>query len=172
MEHLEGKFQGCKGTNLFYQCWIPGGEIKAILLIVHGLADHSGRFTNLITKYLPEGYAVYGYDQRGHGKSPGLKGYIDKFSCFVDDLDNFLRYIRKKHPDTKIYIIGHSVGGTIATTFALSHQKEFNGLILSGALIKPGASVSKILMTIAARPIPAYSQNRIIYYRCFINKPR
>jgi acylglycerol lipase len=149
MEHQEGKFQGNKGTNLFYQCWIPDGKIKAILLIVHGLADHSGRYTNLVTKYLPKGYAIYSYDQRGHGQSPGLKGYIDKFSCFVNDLDHFLRYIRKKHSETKIYIIGHSIGGTIAATFAVSHQKEFNGLILSGALTKPGASVSKILITIA-----------------------
>jgi acylglycerol lipase len=149
MVHFEGEFQGYKGINLFHQYWLPDSKIKAVLLILHGLADHSSRFNNLVNRFLPEGYAIYGYDQRGHGRSPGLKGYIDGFSCFVNDLDCFLKYIKKKHPENEIYLVGHSVGGLIATNFAVFHQAELGGLILSAPTTKPGASVSKFLIMLA-----------------------
>ena len=90
MKHLEGQFKGLRNLNLYYQCWLPSNEFKAILLIVHGLAEHSGRYTNLVNYFVPRGYAVYGFDQRGHGKSDGLRGYVDKFSNFVNDLNTFL----------------------------------------------------------------------------------
>ena len=86
MKHLEGQFKGVGGPNLYYQYWLPIDEPKAVLLLVHGLADHSGRYSNLVNYFVPRGYAIYGFDQRGHGRSPGLRGYIEDFSCFVNDL--------------------------------------------------------------------------------------
>jgi acylglycerol lipase len=147
MEHLQGEIKGSRNFNLYYQGWLPTSEPKAILLIVHGLADHSGRYNNLVTHFIPQGYAVYGFDQRGHGKSPGKRGYIEDFSYFIDDLGLFLRFIRNKHEKCKIFIIGHSIGGTIATAYAISHQDGFDGLILSAATLKLGASVPPILVT-------------------------
>jgi acylglycerol lipase len=135
MKHLEGKFKGLGNLNLFYQCWLPVGESKAILLVVHGLAEHSGRYGNLVNYFTLKGYAVYSFDQRGHGKSDGVKGYVERFSYFVDDLDIFLRLVRSRHPDVKIFLVGHSIGGTIATAYAILHQGEFDGLILSGATL-------------------------------------
>lgn len=149
MKHLEGEFQGYQNINLYYQCWLPDIEPGAVLLIVHGLADHSGRFANLINHFVPRGYAIYGYDQWGHGRSPGQKGYIDSFAHFVDDLGFFLRFVRSRHPDNKVFIVAHSVGGTVATAFTVAHQDEFDGLILSAATLKPGNSVSGVLIAIA-----------------------
>ncbi len=79
MEHIEGKFKGHKNLNLYYQCWLPAGEPKAVLLVVHGLAEHSGRYMNLVNHFVTQGYAVYGFDQRGHGRSPGRRGYVERF---------------------------------------------------------------------------------------------
>lgn len=149
MKYIEGTFQGYRNLNLYYQCWLPANEPRAVLLMVHGLAEHSGRYANLVNHFVPRGYPIYGFDQRGHGKSPGLRGYIDDFSYFVNDLGIFLGVVRNKHEKTKIFIVAHSVGGTIATVYAVSHQDEFDGLILSGATLKAGASVSPGLIAIA-----------------------
>ncbi len=148
-QHIEGKFKGHQGLSLYYQSWLPANEPRAVLLVVHGLAEHSGRYMNMVNRFVPKGYAVYGFDQRGHGKSPGLRGYIERFSYFVNDLSNFSSVIRSKHQDTKIFIVGHSVGGTIATAYAVHHQDDFNGLILSGATLEVGASVPSGPITVA-----------------------
>jgi len=103
---------------------------------------------NMVNHLVPKGYAVYGLDYRGHGKSQGLRGYVEQFSYFVNDLDTFLGIVRSKHYNTKIFIVGHSVGGTIATAYAVHHQDKFDGLILSGATLKVGASVSSGLIIV------------------------
>lgn len=142
MKHLDGQFKGSGDLNLYYQCWLPADEPKAILLVVHGLAEHSGRYSNLVNYFVPRGYAVYGFDQRGHGKSDGVKGYVDRFSYFVDDLDIFLRLVHSRHHDVKTFLVGHSIGGTIATAYAILHQDEFDGLILTGATLSTPTDVA------------------------------
>lgn len=141
MKHLESQFKGCGDLNLYYQCWLPVDAPKAILLVVHGLAEHSGRYSNLVNHFVPRGFGVYGYDQRGHGKSDGLRGYVDRFSSFVNDLDIFLRIVRSRHHDIKIFLVGHSIGGTVATAYAILHQDEFDGLIITGATLSPPTDV-------------------------------
>jgi len=149
MKHVEGKFKGYKNLNLYYQCWLPSTEPRAVLLVAHGLAEHSGRYINIVNHFVPKGYAVYGFDQRGHGKSQGQRGYVERFSHFVSDLKTFSGIVRSKHRDAKIFIVGHSVGGTIATAYAVHYQDEFDGLILSGATLKLGVSVSSGLIIVA-----------------------
>ena len=149
MQHIEAKFSGCENINLYYQLWLPNNGIKAVLLVVHGLAEHSGRYINVVNYFVPKGYAVCSFDYQGHGKSEGLRGYVKRFSCYLDDLKSFLGIVRNMCPENKIFIVGHSVGGTIAATFATNHQDEFDGLILSGATIKPGASLSRIKIAMA-----------------------
>ena len=134
MEHTEGRFTGRKGLSLYYQCWFPATDPRAILLVVHGWAEHSGRYTNLINFFLPKGYAIWALDHRGHGKSEGLRGYVERFSDYLDDLKTFFDVVRSEHGDTKIFLVGHSMGAIIATayTVAVSHQQELAGLIVSG----------------------------------------
>lgn len=149
MKHLEGSFTGYGDTSLYYQCWLPAGEPRAVLLVVHGLAEHSGRYMNLVNYFVPKGYAVYGFDQRGHGRSQGRRGYVGRFRYFVSDLVTFLGVVRRRHNDAKILIVGHSMGGTVATACAVEHQDGFDGLILSGVFLRVGADVSWGLITIA-----------------------
>ncbi len=144
MKRLSGQLKGSSGLNLYYQGWLPDDEPKAIMLVVHGLAEHSGRYGNLVNYFVPRGYAVYGFDQRGHGKSDGVRGYIDRFSCFVDDLDIFLRLVHSRHPCVKTFMMGHSMGGTIGTAYAILHQDKFDGLVLSGALLGTPANVAPV----------------------------
>ena len=74
MEHREGRFKGLKDLDLYYRCWLPDGEPKAVLLVVPGLAEHCGRYTNLVDYFVPKGYAVYRLEHCGHlaGHNTGL----------------------------------------------------------------------------------------------------
>ena len=151
MEHREGRFTGCKGLNLYYQCWLPEADPKAILLVVHGWAEHSGRYINLVNHFVPKGYAIFALDQRGHGKSEGVRGYVERFSDYLDDLETFFDIVRKEHGDTKVFLVGHSLGATIATGYTATgtNQQDLAGLILSGVGIKPGQSLSSALIPLA-----------------------
>jgi len=149
MEHREGKFNGYKGLQLYYQCWLPDKKPRAVLLVAHGLAEHSGRYKNLVEYFLPKGYAVYALDHRGHGKSEGIRSYVDNFNDYLTDLKTFYDMVRKENKDAKIFLFGHSLGATIATAYAIKHQKELDGLIVSGASLVPTTSVSPVLLAMA-----------------------
>ena len=149
MKHKEGKFNGLKNLQLYWQCWLPDGKPKAILLVAHGLAEHSGRYKNLVNYFVPKGYAVYALDHRGHGKSEGTRSYVDSFNDYLTDLKTFFDMVRKEHKNTKIFLFGHCLGGNIATAYAVEHQEELAGLILSGSSLVPSTSVSPALLAVA-----------------------
>jgi acylglycerol lipase len=151
MEHTEGRFSGCRGLTIYYQCWLPETDPKAILLVVHGWAEHSGRYTNLVKHFVPKGYAICALDHRGHGRSEGRRGYVERFSDYLDDLKNFLDIVRDEHGDIKIFLVGHSMGATIAAAYAVAatHQRDLAGLIVSGVGVRPGSSISPALIPLA-----------------------
>jgi len=149
MEHKEGKFVGFKGLKLYYQCWLSDKKPKAVLLVAHGLAEHSGRYKNVVDYFVPRGYAVYALDHRGHGKSEGTRSYVDKFNDYLIDLKAFFEMVRKDNKNTKIFLFGHSLGGTIATAYAVEHQDGLVGLMVSGSTLVPAPGVSPVLLAMA-----------------------
>jgi alpha-beta hydrolase superfamily lysophospholipase len=149
MKHKEGKFKGYKGLKLYYQCWLPDKRPKAVLLVAHGLAEHSGRYKNLVDYFVPKGYAVYALDHRGHGKSEGTRSYVDNFNDYLTDLKTFFDMVRKDNKNARIFLFGLSLGGTIATAYAVEHQEDLAGLILSGSSLVPTTSVSPALLAMA-----------------------
>ncbi len=149
MKHKEDNFKGYKDFNLYYQCWLPDDSTRAILLVAHGLAEHSGRYQNLVDYFVPKGYAVYSFDYQGHGKSGGLRCYVDRFSEYIADFKAFLDMVRQENPQVKIFLIGHSVGATIAVAYASNHHQELGGLITSGASLAASPTVSPALLAIA-----------------------
>lgn len=149
MQHTEGGFKGYKGLNIYYQCWLPEGKARAVLLVVHGWAEHSGRYTNLVDYFVPKGYAICALDYRGHGRSEGPRGYVDRFSDNLHDLKTFFDLVRSQHSDTKIFMVGHSMGGTVATAYVLEHQHELAGLLLSGASLMVGSGLPSALIPLA-----------------------
>jgi acylglycerol lipase len=149
MKHTEGKFKGYKGLKLYYQNWLPDKKPKAVLLVAHGLAEHSGRYKNLVDYFVPKGYAVYALDHRGHGKSEGTRSYVDNFNDYLIDLKTFFGMVSKDNKNARIFLFGHSLGGTIATAYAVEHQEDLAGLILSGSSLVPTTSVSPALLAMA-----------------------
>jgi acylglycerol lipase len=146
MEHLEGTFKGVRETGIYYQGWLPTGPVKAVLLIVHGLAEHSGRYLNLVNYFVPLGYAVYGIDHPGHGQSDGTRVYVDRFEDFTRTVIEFVDMIRDWQPDQSIFLVGHSMGGLIGACYLLDHQDGLTGAILSGPAVKIPDKISPAII--------------------------
>lgn len=96
MKHIEGKFKGVKDLNIYYQAWIPNTP-KAVIQLVHGGFEHSGRYQNVVNELIPESFAIYANDHLGHGKSEGLRNYVDSFDQFIEDEKLFYDLIKEKH---------------------------------------------------------------------------
>ena len=155
--HESGHFNNAEGARLFYQSWAPSDDLKSVLVVVHGLAEHGGRYLNLVNEFVPRGYMVCSMDNRGHGHSDGRRSYINRFTDYLIDLDEYVDLIRCENPDIKLFMIGHSLGGTIATAYAEVHQAKLAGLILSAPALKAGSSITKrdkFLARIASRVFP------------------
>ncbi|MCP3940699.1 MAG: alpha/beta hydrolase [Desulfobacteraceae bacterium] len=136
MKHQEGYLKSNKADNIYYQCWLPEDEPRAIFLVVHGLAEHSGRYMNLVNHFVPKGFAVYGIDHIGHGKSDGQRVYVEQFQDFIKTLKIYFDHIKTLQPEKPIFLIGHSMGGLIAAAYLLEYQDELSGAVLSGPGIK------------------------------------
>ena len=157
MDHTEGTFDGFEGLELYYQRWQPDGEAKAVLAVTHGFGEHSGRYGNVVDWFAPKGYAVYGFDHRGHGRSPGPRGYINSFAEFRGDVKAFLEFIHEQEPNRPVVLLGHSMGGLVALEYVLHHPEGLVGVIASGPLLaQAGISpllvwLSKVLSSILPR---------------------
>ncbi len=146
MKYQEGYLKGVRDTDIYYQYWLPEGEPKAILLVVHGLAEHSGRYMNVVNFLVPSGYAVYGIDHIGHGKSHGKRVYVKRFQDYTKPLKNYFNMIREWQPEKPIFLIGHSMGGLISAAYLLEHQDELSGAVLSGPGIKVPDNISQAII--------------------------
>ncbi len=120
-----------------------------MILVVHGLFEHSGRYTRFASHFVPQGYAVCTYDHRGHGKSAGLHGYVNRFEDFVDDLDVYFQQVKQRFPGRPVFLFAHSIGGTVSLAYVSGHAADFTGLLLSAAVARPGASVTRASIIIA-----------------------
>ncbi len=149
MQQKEDFFRGAGNFNLYWKAWLPDGKPKAIILVAHGLGEHINRYTNLVNNVIPRNYAVYGLDHRGHGKSEGPRCYIDRFQIYIDDLKTFADMVCKENPGLKTILLGHSMGGLIATCYAEQHQDELCCLVVSAPLLAPGDSVAPATITMA-----------------------
>lgn len=149
MKHLEGNFKGHEGLDLYYQEWLPEKKPRAVVVAVHGLTEHSGRYSNLVNYLLPQGYAVYMHDLRGHGQSHGRAGYVERFSYYLKDLKLFLELVAPKQPGRPVFLLGQSMGGAIATAYAAEWTDGLSGVILSAPALTPGNSISRLAIFLA-----------------------
>ena len=135
METQESEFKSTDGLKLFYRRWSKAGaKPKRLVVAVHGFADHTNRMPWLIPDFVDNGALVYGYDQRGNGKSDGKRGHIMAYSELVNDLDTFLREVVDRDPEVKgleRVLFSHSTGGILALTYMLEHPGAFDRAVLS-----------------------------------------
>lgn len=148
MENKSGSFKAADGLNIFTRSWLPDGDVRAVVLIVHGLAEHMGRYAHVAAKLNANGYAVYGLDHRGHGKSDGLRAYFDNFDQPVNALKQYFDTVKTEQPGKKIFIYGHSLGSLISLVFLLRYQNEVAGAIISGTTLGVEAGQPALLISL------------------------
>lgn len=131
MEHVEGRLRGVDDVGLYWQGWLPDGAPRGVLLICHGMGEHSGRYATVRDTLVPDGWALYGLDHRGHGRSRGPRVHVRRYAHYLDDFRTFHRSVAARHPDLRPFLLGHSMGGQIALAYALDHPDDLSGLALS-----------------------------------------
>lgn len=143
MKHSEGNFKAVRDSSIYYQAWLPDGECKAAILIVHGLGEYSGRYMNVVNHLVPKGYALYGFDLYGHGKSDGQREFVQSFEDFTSTVGEYKAMVKSWQPDKPIFILGHSMGGLIVTTYLLDHSEEFQGAVISAPSVMIPDGINK-----------------------------
>lgn len=117
----------------YKECLVSGAKFGVI--IVHGFAEHSGRYAGFQNELSPKGISSFAVDLRGHGESGGKRGDAKNFKTLLSDLDILIYHIKSKHPSLKIVLFGHSFGGQISLVYSALH-KTIDGLILSSPLLQ------------------------------------
>jgi alpha-beta hydrolase superfamily lysophospholipase len=153
-----GSLRGVGGRHIFWRSWSPDdGTARALIVLVHGLGEHSGRYDHVVARLVDEGYAVHALDHRGHGRSDGPRALIEDMDDAVADLDTLVDMAVVAQPGLPVFMLGHSMGGLIGLRYALAHQDRLAGLILSAALAqldavpRPLELVGRALSVIAPR---------------------
>jgi alpha-beta hydrolase superfamily lysophospholipase len=136
MKQREGRFTGVHGCSIFFQCWEAARAARAVFVLAHGAAEHSGRYDIFGRHFAARGYTVAALDLPGHGRSEGTPGYIDSFDDYVDTLHSFQQQVAADYPGVPQILLGHSLGGLIGTNYLLRNQAAFVGCVLSGPAIK------------------------------------
>ncbi|WJJ12231.1 alpha/beta hydrolase [Prescottella equi] len=135
MQHTESEFAGVHGTRIVYDVWRPDGPPTGILLLAHGLGEHARRYDHVVERLVGLGLVVYAPDHRGHGRSGGKRIELHDWSEFLDDLHRLSGVAIAENPGLQRFLLGHSMGGAIALSYALDHQDELSGLILSAPAV-------------------------------------
>ena len=162
MLHREDHFTTPDRADIYTQAWLPDNQPQAILLIAHGLGDHSGRYGNHVDYFVPRGYALYGFDARGHGRSSGKRGYVDRFDHYVEDIDRRATEAQSDWPGTPLFLFGHSLGSLMAVSYARQHPDRLTGLIVTGTALQDALELppwKRSLATMLSRVTPSMKMN-------------
>jgi len=128
-------FEIDRDTNLFYRVWEPESAPVADIIIVHGYAEHSGRYEHAGRYFSDSGFRVFAFDHPGHGQSPGKKALVSSIFDLSVNLNHFVKYIKNGKNNKKIFIIGHSMGGVVAALYSAAFGSDISGVITSGAAV-------------------------------------
>jgi acylglycerol lipase len=149
MRRSEGTFTTADGQTIFHRAWLPDAEPKAVVMLLHGLAEHSGRYEHVAEALTDARYAVRAVDHRGHGRSDGKRAFVRSYREYMDDIAQFRALVEAEHPGLPLIVLGHSMGGNLALGHVLDHEVGVRGLVLSAPALQPGSSLSPIKIRIA-----------------------
>ena len=149
MRHSEGSFSTAEGLTIYHQSWLPAVEPRAVVMLLHGLGEHSGRYAHVAEALTGAGYGVHALDLRGHGKSHGKRAYVRSYAEYMSDIQQFRELVEAEHPGLALVVLGHSMGGNLALGHVLDHPNGVRGLALTGPALVPGKSLSPLKLRLA-----------------------
>jgi acylglycerol lipase len=151
--HTQAQFQGVGKVTLYSQSWQPTKVKKrGVVVVMHGLKDHSSRYADFAHRLNEAGYGVYAFDMRGHGMSAGNRVGVLLFDDYVMDFDIFLYRVLTTE-QVPVFVFGHSMGGAIVTLDSITYHPDVRGMILSGAALEAGVSGFTIGLTNATNAL-------------------
>jgi len=148
MKHSETILRSGNNKQLFYQEWQPDKEASTIILYIHGLGSHCSRLGHWAKRFIEVGIAFAAYDQEGHGRSEGKRGFPKSIRDLIRDVQIAIAHVRKQHPGKKLVLYGHSLGGCISINYCLSLMEQPNALIATSPWLELTNPPSKALVKI------------------------
>jgi len=149
MQRIDDTFSANDGLKIFTICWQPAADPIGVILLVHGIGEHAGRYDHVAEVLTDAGYIVYALDHRGHGRSEGLRTYFESFDVLLADLENYYQAIKAKHTGVPFFMYGHSMGSLISLMFVLMHQSELAGWISTGSPLMSDSLAPKFVVQFA-----------------------
>lgn len=153
----EGWFNANEQVRLYERRLMPEEAPLANVVIIHGYGDHCARYEYTMERLRDAHLAAFTYDQRGHGRSPGKRGYIPRFEDFLDDLDVFLEHIGPDLTEAPLFLMGHSMGGMVLARYAETRALQVRGLVFSSPFLAFSDDIPKFLIALGpaiARVLP------------------
>jgi alpha-beta hydrolase superfamily lysophospholipase len=137
--HAEGTLH----TGQYWQAWTDdGAPVRGVVVLVHGVHEHGGRYAHVGERLAAAGYPVYAVDHPGHGRSPGTRGNIGSMDEAVAGVDALARLAAERHPGVPVFVYGHSLGGLIALQYITGTPIELRGAVISAPAVDVNAGNS------------------------------
>ena len=162
MKHFESNWQNKAGLNFYIQGWEPEQKPKAVIALIHGFGEHTDRYAHVGEAFNKAGYALIGFDLRGHGKSGGVRGHTPSYDALMDDIADFMALIETRYPGLPRFLYGHSMGGNQVLNFCLRRKPDVVGVIATGPWLKLAfdAPALQLMMAKTINQIaPGFTQN-------------
>lgn len=154
----ESFFGAADGRRVFHRRWLPQGVARAAVVIIHGYAEHSGRYDWTGERLAESGYAVYALDLLGHGQSDGKRALVRSMNEFLVDVRAFVALVREREPGRPLFLLGHSMGGGITALYLGVDQPDVQGAVLTGAVLAAddrGPGIRERVLRALGRAIPS-----------------
>ncbi|MBV6397478.1 MAG: Monoacylglycerol lipase [Anaerolineales bacterium] len=136
MKTFEWEWRSFDNLTMYSKCWAPEKEPRAVVCLVHGLGEHIGRYEHVGRAFTDAGYALLGFDHRGHGRSGGQRGHTPAYEALLDDMAALLRQAGERYPARPYFLYGHSMGGNLVINYALRRKADLGGVIATGPFLK------------------------------------
>lgn len=165
-------FVSCTGRELDTRQWLPEGQPKAVIQLVHGMAEHIDRYDQAARAFAKAGFAVVGHTHLGHGPKAELQGWFaekDGWQCLIDDVHRLRQQTQQQFPGLPYFILGHSMGSFVTRCYIMQHADGLAGVILSGTgfFAKPvalaGLAVANLVCLCGGEKKPSKLIDRIAF---------
>jgi alpha-beta hydrolase superfamily lysophospholipase len=136
LKNTEFALEAVDGLHLYGQVWEPEVNPKALVALVHGLGEHSGRYAHVAEVFCQAGFVLLAVDLRGHGKSQGKRGHASSYEILMDDIGRQLEESARRYPGLPRFLCGHSLGGNLVLSYGLQRKPELAGVISTGPALR------------------------------------
>jgi alpha-beta hydrolase superfamily lysophospholipase len=156
----EKMITNCQGLLLYSQEWLPDHDMKGVILLVHGLGEHCGRYQIISEQLARAGFGILRFDLQGHGKSQGKRGHMNSYDAILDDIQVIAEDASTRFHHIPLFIYGHSLGGALVLYYVLSRKPVMAGAIITSPALSskdPVPPAKLALAKVMSRVYPSFS---------------